>query len=239
MYNPMKTDEFAIKRYPKWFPKNPVFYFKKYGFGHSLLSYLGRYNFSFWTLVGDWATTKYKKQYLATHNPKIINLGGGGNCLQSCLTADITPRADIYVDITKKLPLEDNSIDYIFCEEAIEHIDLNDGYSLLKECLRVLKEGGVLRVATPDLDWFATQLNQSVESCHQINEIFYQHEHRYLYTRKALRHFAEKAGFADFLDSTYKDSRSQLGYLDSHAERFNHSPDISQYLEMRKPISRI
>jgi len=171
------------------------YYREKYGLVHSLLSYLGRYNFRLWTLVGALATTKYKNQYLATHDPKIINLGGGGNCLQGCLTSDITPRADIYVDITKKLPLEDNSIDYIFCEEAIEHIDLNNGYSLLKECLRVLKKGGVLRVATPDLDWFATQLNQSVESCHQINEIFYQHEHRYLYTKKSSQAFCGTSWF--------------------------------------------
>jgi len=171
------------------------YYREKYGLVHSLLSYLGRYNFRLWTLVGALATTKYKNQYLATHDPKIINLGGGGNCLQGCLTSDITPRADIYVDITKKLPLEDNSIDYIFCEEAIEHIDLNNRYSLLKECLRVLKKGGVLRVATPDLDWFATQLNQSVESCHQINEIFYQHEHRYLYTKKSSQAFCGTSWF--------------------------------------------
>jgi predicted SAM-dependent methyltransferase len=212
------------------------FYRKKYGLPHALLGYLGRYNLRFWMLIGSIVTKQYKQHYLATHTPKILNLGGGGNCLKDCLTADITPRADIYVDITKKLPFDNNSVDYIFCEEAIEHINLNDGIGLLKECLRILKEGGIIRIATPDLDWFASQLSQSVEACNEINEIFYEHDHRYLYTKKTLRYFVEQAGFINLIQSSYKDNNSQLGYLDSHADRFNHSPDISQYLEMQKPI---
>lgn len=215
------------------------YYQKKYGLLHSLLSYLGRYNLKFWMLIGDNITRKYKQYYLATHSPKILNLGGGGNCLQDCLTADITPRADIYINITKKLPFDDNSIDHIFCEEAIEHINLCDGVALLKECWRILKEGGIMRITTPDLDWFANQLSQSVEACNEINEIFYEHDHRYLYTRKTLQYFVEQTGFVNLTESSYKDDNSHLGYLDSHADRFNHSSDISQYLEMQKPIKKV
>jgi predicted SAM-dependent methyltransferase len=212
------------------------YYSKKYGLAHSLFSYIGRYNLNLWNMIGTQVTKSYQQKYLVNHHPKILNLGGGGNCIEGCLTADITPRADIYVDITKKLPFEDNSIDYIFCEEAIEHINLNDGIALLKECWRILKEGGTMRITTPNLDWFAENSTLSVDSCHQINEIFYNHDHRYLYTTKALRYFVEQTGFVNIVQSSYKDSNSQLGYLDSHADRFNHSPDISQYLEIQKPV---
>jgi predicted SAM-dependent methyltransferase len=200
-----------------------------------MFSYIGRYNMPFWLLTGKFITQPYLKKYLVNSDNRIVNLGGGGNCLEGCLTVDISPRADAYVDVTKRLPFTDNSIDAIFCEEVIEHIDLDLGKSLLSECKRILKRNGILRLATPDLDWFASQLTNSLQACHEINEIFYHHEHRYLYTRKALRYFCEEAGFINIYDSSYQDIDSKLGYLDSHAERFNHPPEISQYLEMRKP----
>ena len=212
------------------------FYSKKYGLVHSLLSYAGIYNLGLWKIIGTQVTKSYRQKYLVNHHPKILNLGGGGNCLEGCLTADITPRADIYVDITKKLPFDDNSIDCIFCEESIEHIKLDNAIFLLKECYRILKQGGFMRITTPNLDWFAENSIQSVDYCHQINEIFYNHDHKYLYTTKTLRYFVEQTGFVNIVQSSYKDSNSQLGYLDSHADRFNHSPDISQYLEIQKPV---
>jgi predicted SAM-dependent methyltransferase len=210
-------------------------YTQKYSFVHSVFSYIGRYNMPFWQLTGSLVTRPCLKKYLVNAEQKIINLGGGGNCIDGCLTVDINPRADAYVDVTKKLPFDDNSIDAIFCEEVIEHIQLDLGQFLLGECNRILKPGGIIRLATPDLDWFANQVTNSLQSCHDINEIFYHHDHRYLYTRKALKYFCEEAGFINIYDSSYRDPNSRLGYLDSHAERFNHSPEISQYLEMQKP----
>ena len=141
------------------------FYSKKYGLVHSLLSYAGIYNLGLWKIIGTQVTKSYRQKYLVNHHPKILNLGGGGNCLEGCLTADITPRANIYVDITKELPFGDNSIDCIFCEEAIEHIKLDNAIFLLKECHRILKQGGFMRITTPNLDWFAENSIQSVDYC--------------------------------------------------------------------------
>jgi predicted SAM-dependent methyltransferase len=213
------------------------YYTHKYGVLHAVFSYIGRYNISLWKAIGSSITRPNLQKYLATTEQRILNLGGGGNCLDGCLTGDIDPRADVYIDVTKKLPFDDNSIDAIFCEEIIEHIDLDLGRALLGECQRILKPQGILRIATPDLDWFASQVANSLQSCHDINSVFYNHDHRYLYTRKSLRHFCEEAGFVNICESIYQDPNSKLGYLDSHADRFNHPPEISQYLEMWKSNS--
>jgi predicted SAM-dependent methyltransferase len=213
------------------------YYTNKYGILHATFSYIGRYSMPFWKLTGSSVTRPILKKYLATAEQRILNLGGGGNRLNGCLTGDIDPRADVYIDVTKQLPFDDNSIDAIFCEEIIEHIDLDLGRALLAECQRILRPQGILRIATPDLDWFASQVTNSLQSCHDINSVFYDHDHRYLYTRKSLRYFCEEAGFINIHDSIYKDPNSKLGYLDSHADRFNHPPEISQYLEMWKSNS--
>jgi ubiquinone/menaquinone biosynthesis C-methylase UbiE len=45
-----------------------------------------------------------------------------------------------------------NSVDYIFHEHFIEHLDEATGFAMLKEAYRVLKPGGVLRSCCPSLD---------------------------------------------------------------------------------------
>ncbi|MGB5962078.1 MAG: methyltransferase domain-containing protein [Coleofasciculaceae cyanobacterium] len=211
------------------------YYQHKYGFCHAVFSYLGRHNLSFWKLIGSVVTRNYIHKWERTADYRILNLGGGSNCIEGCLTVDIDPRADAYVDITKNLPFTDSSVDAIFCEEVLEHVDLQLGRQLLRECWRLLKPGGILRLTTPDLNWFASRVSQSITACDEINAIFYEHNHHYLYTRKALHFYCQQAGFINLKTSTYRESESSLGYLDSHADRFDHLPEMSQYLEAQKP----
>jgi predicted SAM-dependent methyltransferase len=56
------------------------------------------------------------------------------------------------VDIRKRLPLSDKSVDYIYCSHVLEHLEKWEAESILKECRRVLKKKGVLRVVLPDLE---------------------------------------------------------------------------------------
>lgn len=55
------------------------------------------------------------------------------------------------IDISKPLPFKDSMVDFVFIEHGIEHINQQDVLSFLKECKRILKVGGVIRVAFPDL----------------------------------------------------------------------------------------
>lgn len=49
------------------------------------------------------------------------------------------------------LPFSDESIDFIFHEDFIEHLSQRDQFVFLAETLRVLKPGGMHRVNTPEL----------------------------------------------------------------------------------------
>ncbi|MDP2217468.1 MAG: methyltransferase domain-containing protein [Methanolobus sp.] len=58
------------------------------------------------------------------------------------------------IDVTKfGIPLPDNSVDVIFHEDFIEHLNQRDQITFLAETLRVLKKDCVHRVNTPDLLW--------------------------------------------------------------------------------------
>ena len=91
--------------------------------------------------------------YLAGGAPKKLQLGAGGNALDGWLSSDLFPRPhEIFVDVTRPLPFPDRSFDYVFSEHQIEHILYPEGVFMLRECFRVLKPGGVVRIATPDLE---------------------------------------------------------------------------------------
>jgi predicted SAM-dependent methyltransferase len=67
---------------------------------------------------------------------------------------DIVPEwADCVCDITKGIPLEDESFDDINCSHILEHIQLNDDYKFVwNEMYRLLKPDGLLYVEVPHKD---------------------------------------------------------------------------------------
>lgn len=220
------------------FPAKLAYYRRKYGLAHAAGSYVGRLSSGFWRLAGPRLTRSYMRRWSEAHDrPRVLNLGGGSHCLDGCLTVDIDARADAYVDVTTPLPFANASVDAIFCEEVIEHVDYPTGLRLLRECHRILVPSGVLRLTTPDLDWFARRVLAESQAWVEANSIFYDHGHRCVYTPRALLERCLGAGFVDPRPSSYRDASSRLGHLDSHADRFAHPPEMSQYLEVFKPAA--
>jgi len=67
-----------------------------------------------------------------------------------------------YADLSERLPLEDSSVDYLICQEGIEHI--SDKIGMFQEFNRVLKKGGTLVFTIPSishargrLSWFLVE----------------------------------------------------------------------------------
>lgn len=86
-----------------------------------------------------------------------LNLGCGTDYKKGWVNIDNNSdenikKLDKNLNLTQPLPYKDNSVDYIFHEHFIEHLTVEEGQSSLKDCLRVLKPGGVMRIATPDLE---------------------------------------------------------------------------------------
>jgi predicted SAM-dependent methyltransferase len=51
----------------------------------------------------------------------------------------------------RSLPLPDKSVDIVFHEDFIEHLDQREQFQFLSEMLRVMKKGAVHRINTPNL----------------------------------------------------------------------------------------
>jgi len=55
-------------------------------------------------------------------------------------------------DLRKGIPLRDQSCDVVYHSSILEHFEQDSALIFLKECFRVLKPDGVIRVAVPDLE---------------------------------------------------------------------------------------
>lgn len=92
--------------------------------------------------------------YLRDAQVRRLQIGAGLNPREGWLNTNYRPgRQDpvIHLDATLPFPLPDASFDYIFSEHMIEHIGFAEGQAMLRECARVLRPGGRLRLSTPDL----------------------------------------------------------------------------------------
>jgi predicted SAM-dependent methyltransferase len=57
-----------------------------------------------------------------------------------------------YGNATKRLPVPDASADVLYSSHMLEHLDQQDALSFLREAKRVLRHGGVIRLAVPDIE---------------------------------------------------------------------------------------
>lgn len=68
-------------------------------------------------------------------------------------------RGDFIADLNKieKLPFLDNSVECIYASHTFEHVSIYNSDMLFKECYRVLREGGIIRIIIPDV---VTSMNE-------------------------------------------------------------------------------
>lgn len=55
-------------------------------------------------------------------------------------------------DLQRPFPFDDGSVDTIYTSHTLEHFTKKEGERFLKECHRVLRSDGILRVVVPDLE---------------------------------------------------------------------------------------
>lgn len=78
---------------------------------------------------------------------------------------DYTPANDsiIRCDLAQGIPLPDESCDVVYHAHVLEHFAKGDGRKFMTECFRVLKKGGIMRVAVPDLEGIVREYIQNLD----------------------------------------------------------------------------
>lgn len=97
------------------------------------------------------------RRWIRAPGPHRLNLGCGPRPLDGWLNIDFTSRArvDLALDLRRRLPFPDSSVDAIFSEHALDYLDYPEAERLVRECVRVLRSGGVARFGLPDFRRYA------------------------------------------------------------------------------------
>lgn len=85
---------------------------------------------------------------------KMLNLGCGSRHHKDWVNIDfISNNKDILAyDLLKGIPYKDDNFDVIYHSHLIEHFPQENAVNFIKECYRVLKPNGIIRIATPNLE---------------------------------------------------------------------------------------
>ena len=90
---------------------------------------------------------------------RLLNLGCGSNYHKEWLNIDFISNNKIVKEynLLNGIPYEDNQIDVVYHSHVLEHFSKEDGVNFIKECHRVLKKGGIIRIVVPDLETIAQE----------------------------------------------------------------------------------
>jgi predicted SAM-dependent methyltransferase len=167
-----------------------------------------------------------------------LHIGAGRESLPGWINIDNQglKGVDQVLDVRQGLPFAD--VASIYAEHFLEHLSLDEGLRFLKECRRVLRADGALRLSTPNLDWVMLTHYRGPTSpeadartdCLRLNRAFHAWGHQFLYNRAMLVAALRSAGFAETVFRTYGESdRAELRGLERH-ETWVDTPELPHVL---------
>lgn len=85
---------------------------------------------------------------------KLLNVGCGARYDPAWTNIDVVPAGPDVLehDISQGIPFAAGTFDVVYHSHVLEHLPRSEAPSFIRECGRVLRSGGVLRVVVPDLE---------------------------------------------------------------------------------------
>jgi predicted SAM-dependent methyltransferase len=148
------------------------------------------------------------------------------------------------VNLNHELPDEDESVDFIYCSHVLEHFERQKTVNILRECRRVLKDKGAIRIVLPDLsklikdysdadkfnrEYFGFDKDLYVGWMGIIKRMFIR-GHQWMYDKKSAKELLIESGFKKIkLFSFRKGEVPNLDKLDLKMHQ-----KLSMYYEAKK-----
>jgi len=172
--------------------------------------------------------------------------------------SDYGPKT-FWANLLHGIPFPDNSVACIYAGELWEHFEHPQSYALTRECYRVLKPEGVLRICVPDGPTFWGRYleiyNEEMAKPHSeqqakaliahtqmfFNDIctrrtllrFMGHKHKWNFDEVQLREMFERSGFSQIERMHFRDSRIP------DVDRVEHAVDFLIMEGVKQPVSPI
>lgn len=135
-----------------------------------------------------------------------------------------------YKSYIHELPfIEDASVDYVYCSHALEYYDLESAKLALKEWLRVLKPGGMLRLAVPNFEALLEVYQKTRDIKRILGPMFGRMQvsgvgedkfiyHKIVYDFKLLSEVLTESGFVDI--KLYDWRTTEHSNFDDHSQAY-------------------
>lgn len=147
--------------------------------------------------------------------PVKVSFGAGTVDLPGWIDTDHTWRAEHCLDVTRPWPVPSGSIDFVYADQVIEHFPLHVGRAVLRHAFDALAPGGLIRLATPDVErtarlylaggataagHLARHRRRGYAAEHPVDLLrvtFSENGHDFCYDLASLTAELERAGFVD------------------------------------------
>ncbi|MEJ7820907.1 MAG: methyltransferase domain-containing protein [Chitinophagaceae bacterium] len=109
-----------------------------------------------------------------------LNVGCGNKFHEDWVNVDMVSNSPyvIATNLLSGIPFEDNQFDVVYHSQVLEHIPKQEAASFIKECFRVLKPRGIIRVVVPDLENITREylrlLNANWKEYDELNDANYE-----------------------------------------------------------------
>ncbi len=147
-----------------------------------------------------------------------LHVGCGRERLEGWVNLDTQsyPGVDVVADVTEGLDFSE--VEAVYAEHFLEHLTIAQALDFLLECHRVLRDGGLLRLTTPNLDWAwkshywleDTTPELKRQMAFALNLAFYGWEHRFLWNRETLERALTACGFGELAWPDHGESEHEL-----------------------------
>jgi len=154
-----------------------------------------------------------------------LHLGCGSKFIPGFVHVDLLehPHIDFRVPVNRLTFAQDKSVELIYASHVLEHFGRNEVDQVLQEWFRVLKDGGILRIAVPDFEAVSYRYQKTGElqeliglvSGGQRNEYDY---HKMVFDEKLLREKLLCAGFISV--SRYDWRATDHAWMDDYSQAY-------------------
>ena len=96
---------------------------------------------------------------------RLLNLGCGQTYHKDWINIDFVSHSEDVkaYNLLNGIPIADNNVDVVYHSHVLEHFSKTDGAQFIKDCFRVLKPKGIIRIAIPDLEMIAREYLKNLE----------------------------------------------------------------------------